>query len=285
VPEVFGHPIEVLFKDRGLQMSRKHGFTLIELLVVISIIALLMAIMMPALGRAREIAKKMVCMSNTRTMGLGVMMYVQESDNWSLPMINDSNQIWFRNRLYAAIVGMKGRRNSVADQVANALTLPDEFMCPSDPRKPNKGMLETSPGTILGTSYGLNGTGMWPPSGRGWNYHHYNGLGKFTRVIKPQDKFMFMDSTDWAVHMDSANYKAYWDVYGNIVTSQRWHTPAYRHDEGLNMVYYDGHVEYLPKEKVYIFARNAILTRLENQKHWYPIPDRATQQITDPWFD
>jgi prepilin-type N-terminal cleavage/methylation domain-containing protein/prepilin-type processing-associated H-X9-DG protein len=266
-------------------MSRKHGFTLIELLVVISIIALLMAIMMPALNRAREQAKKIVCMSNNRTVGLGVVMYTQDSKDWSLPMINDTNQIWFQNNLFSTIIGLKGRPNSVADQYNNALTLPDEFMCPSDNRKPNKGMLETNPGTVLGVSIGLNGTGMWPPQGQGWNYNHYNGLGKYSRIEKPQEKFMFMDSTDWAVHMDSANYKDYWDVYGNIVTAKRWHTPAYRHDEGLNMVYYDGHVEYLPKEDVYIFARNAVLTRIENQKHWYPIPGRPTQLTTDPWFD
>ena len=57
--------------------SRKpiHGFTLIELLVVISIIALLLAIMVPALRLAREQAKKVVCKSQLRQFGLVHFMY------------------------------------------------------------------------------------------------------------------------------------------------------------------------------------------------------------------
>jgi prepilin-type N-terminal cleavage/methylation domain-containing protein len=50
------------------QSVKKHGFTLVELLVVISIIALLVSILMPALSRARETAKRVVCQSNMRQM-------------------------------------------------------------------------------------------------------------------------------------------------------------------------------------------------------------------------
>ena len=59
--------------------SYKSGFTLIELLVVISIIALLMAVLMPALGRARKMAKATVCQSNSRQISLAVALYA--SDN------------------------------------------------------------------------------------------------------------------------------------------------------------------------------------------------------------
>jgi prepilin-type N-terminal cleavage/methylation domain-containing protein len=56
-------------------MSRKKGFTLVELLVVISIIALLMAILLPALGRARAFARRSVCASRIRQTMLSVMAY------------------------------------------------------------------------------------------------------------------------------------------------------------------------------------------------------------------
>jgi len=56
----------------------RRGFTLIELLVVIAIIALLMAILMPSLQRAREQGKRMVCLNNTKTLALGWMMYCEE---------------------------------------------------------------------------------------------------------------------------------------------------------------------------------------------------------------
>ncbi len=58
------------------------GFTLIELLVVCGIIALLAAILLPALGRAREVAKSVGCMSNLHSIGLGLHTYVAAYDNW-----------------------------------------------------------------------------------------------------------------------------------------------------------------------------------------------------------
>ena len=60
------------------------GFTLIELLVVISIIALLVAILLPSLRRARDQGKLAVCASNLRELGLGVHMYAGEN-NGRLP--------------------------------------------------------------------------------------------------------------------------------------------------------------------------------------------------------
>ena len=60
--------------------GRPSGFTLIELLVVISIIAVLMGILMPALGRVREQARETVCRSNLRGVGLGIQMYLPDND-------------------------------------------------------------------------------------------------------------------------------------------------------------------------------------------------------------
>ena len=70
---------------------RKKGFTLIELLVVIAIIAILASIIMPALGAAREAARRGVCVSNLHNIGLMVLMYANDNQQnlpWYLGFYN-----------------------------------------------------------------------------------------------------------------------------------------------------------------------------------------------------
>ena len=66
-------------------MTRRHAFTLIELLVVIAVIAILMAILMPALNRAREQGKRAACLNNLRQMMTGWIMYADENEDKILP--------------------------------------------------------------------------------------------------------------------------------------------------------------------------------------------------------
>jgi len=80
-------------------MRRQRAFTLIELLVVISIIALLMAMLMPALGRARKQAKAVLCQSNLHQWGLIFSMYASDNDGYfwtgaNLPGGWNSRGLW-----------------------------------------------------------------------------------------------------------------------------------------------------------------------------------------------
>jgi prepilin-type N-terminal cleavage/methylation domain-containing protein len=73
-------------------LTRKKAFTLIELLVVISIIALLMAIIMPALNKARAQARKVVCGSNFRQLGSVYHMYANDHRQWIPRFVPKSQQ-------------------------------------------------------------------------------------------------------------------------------------------------------------------------------------------------
>ncbi|HWL94363.1 MAG TPA: DUF1559 domain-containing protein [Phycisphaerae bacterium] len=72
-------------------MNQKHkrAFTLIELLVVIAIIALLISILLPALSKAREEGKRLVCMNNMKEIGVAMFLYRETSDNLPWTYVHD----------------------------------------------------------------------------------------------------------------------------------------------------------------------------------------------------
>ena len=77
-------------------MSRpRHGFTLIELLVVISIIALLIAMLLPALGGARQAGQNVVCQSNNRSLGFAASMHFEDTQRLIQSTPGDTGRYFF----------------------------------------------------------------------------------------------------------------------------------------------------------------------------------------------
>jgi prepilin-type N-terminal cleavage/methylation domain-containing protein len=120
--------------------ARKAGFTLIELLVVIAIIALLMAILLPSLSRARESAKRIVCSGQVKQVGVAVLAYASDYVN-RMPTYNSNRA----KKPYELVHSYALYRDDFADEMGRLLpmklallyeggfiTEPKVFYCPSN---------------------------------------------------------------------------------------------------------------------------------------------------------
>jgi prepilin-type N-terminal cleavage/methylation domain-containing protein len=123
---------------------RRKGFTLVELLVVIAIIALLVTILLPSLGRARELAKRAVCKTNLNSMGKQIVLYQSENKDkfmWLSCPDGAASAIWRQTTGTNRVIDI------TADDLRNynhAITgllfllvrsgqTSNTFTCPSDP--------------------------------------------------------------------------------------------------------------------------------------------------------
>jgi prepilin-type N-terminal cleavage/methylation domain-containing protein/prepilin-type processing-associated H-X9-DG protein len=113
---------------------RKHraGFTLIELLVVIAIIALLISILLPALGGARETARTTLCSSNLRQLSISSVAYSNDHRGF----FSSGN---FDNRRQSGW-GALDEVGWIADQVNGGYGKPGDMLCPSNPARFNQNL-------------------------------------------------------------------------------------------------------------------------------------------------
>ncbi|MCK4624503.1 MAG: type II secretion system protein [Phycisphaerae bacterium] len=113
-------------------MKRTKGFTLVELLVVVAIIALLVSILLPTLGRAKELAKQALCGANLNGVGKGILLYQSENDD--CPPWVESSEWNTRTGTNATDVAQPSTLSPTALMflVVRSGQPADIFRCPSD---------------------------------------------------------------------------------------------------------------------------------------------------------
>ena len=115
--------------------NARGGFTLVELLVVIAIIAILAAMLLPALGKSKGKAQRVACVSNIRQVGLGFLLWAQEHDGKYPWLVNSADG--------GSYADPNAWKHFVL--VSNELVTPKTLHCPSDKARDAADAFDGSP--------------------------------------------------------------------------------------------------------------------------------------------
>jgi len=234
-----------------VQKRRTQGFTLIELLVVIAIIAILAAMLLPALSKAKAKAKRISCLNNMRQVGLAIQMY--GTDERRLPP---------RNHAVSDFNAPAGPRNVPEESVLSLLmphlgatafsgsASPKVYNCPSLEPNPNPSYAPTE---YSSTSYSVNQvplarplTIVRRPSGtiviqEAWS---------LSRTIWNQAELISSDRTPQIINGLAPGRFREWHMFAGGRTHPSFLPGPSRenlcnvHEGGGNLVFVDGHVDY-----------------------------------------
>jgi len=207
----------------NMKKQRERGFTLIELLVVIAIIAVLMAILIPTLNRAREQGKRAACLNNLKQLQLAWVMYADDNDgkivngsaSWENPQKNEIPWVWIPPRYVSSAEAQAEFEKGALYAYCPS---PKIFKCPT----------------------GVPGEWATYAIVDAMNGHDFGGLPKGvyikqrSEIRQPGRRIVFIDEG----RLSFGSWTVYYD-------EERWWDPVpIRHGKGTTFSFADNHAEY-----------------------------------------
>ena len=209
-------------------MVEKKGFTLIELLVVIAIIALLLSILMPALSKVKESAKRVYCVSNTKQLMIGWFLYAEDNGG---KIVHSFNTDEYRNGYFGWkpwVSSAAPVKTQLADLEKSALypylgENSGVFRCPTQKKNVR---------SSYSISHAMNGFPAWSPGSDWCPGAPY--IIKTSDIKSPSGRIVFVDEYDLG-----GNSWGLW--YARAAWMDR---PPMQHSGGTTFSFADGHGEY-----------------------------------------